>query len=86
MSGEVTVHDFLSRFESLKKQYFNQPPPQFDEEGNEIPQHTMPKDQIVKIFDSIMNLEVPLHPGEPPIWKGKREPYMYGEWWIKKPS
>lgn len=80
MAENVTVNEFIQRFETLKRQFFA-PSKHFDENSDDVPPAGMDKTQIVKIFDEHMNLEIPIHPGEPPIVKGNRKAHMYGEWW-----
>lgn len=86
MSDGVTVNEFIRRFEMLKKQYFAPSKVEYDDDGQEIPSAFMSKAQIVEIFEKSMNLELPMHPAEPPIFKGQRKENMYGEWWKAPPT
>lgn len=81
--GFARPEDFLHRFEKLKKQYFygNQQVPQGVEEDyfSAMPDRS----SIGRMFEN-MGLDIPLHPGEPPVPLNSRTQDMVGEWW-KKP-
>jgi len=80
---KASVTEFIARFESLKKQYFRPQKPQRDADGDEIISAFPDRSAIVKMFE-FMNVEIPMHPGEPPVPVGTRTEDMVGEWW-KKP-
>ena len=80
MADTATPVEFINRFEGLKKQYFRPSKPTRDADGEEIPSPYPDRSTIVKMFE-IMNVEIPLHPGEPPVPVGTRADWMVGEWW-----
>ena len=81
MADRASVTEFLARFENVKKQYFARSKPRVDSNGDEYISPYADKGVLAKMFEENMNLEVPLHPNEPPIPFGERRDWQVGEWW-----
>lgn len=78
--GNASAREFVERFEGLKKQYFRSSGPRYDKDGEEIISALPDRSMVVKMFEH-MGVEIPMHPGEPPVLMGTRTDHMVGEWW-----